>query len=430
MLARAVYSLIFWLAQPLVGLRLLRRARRQPEYLQHLSERYAFYRRRPPCRDAIWLHAVSLGETRAAAPLIAALLAAHPEKKLLLTHMTPTGRAAGASYVERYPGRVVQAYLPYDLPGAARRFLRYFQPQIGIFMETEVWPNLLAAARRRRLPLALVNARLSARSLAGYRRFAPLTRPAFAAFDLVAAQTADDAARLASVGARQPQITGNLKFDVSPEAAQLAAGARWRAEIGARPVWLAASTRDGEEALILDALQRIRQPGLLPGALLILVPRHPQRFDAVAALAAARQLPLRRRSLDELPDAGTAVWLGDSMGEMASYYAAADVALIGGSLLPFGGQNLIEAAACGCPVLVGPHTFNFAQAAEDAVNAGAAQRLAGPGQLASVTAGLLAHPERRADMREKALAFAGAHQGASARTLELLSALLPRQTAR
>ncbi|MBI2307944.1 MAG: lipid IV(A) 3-deoxy-D-manno-octulosonic acid transferase [Rhodocyclales bacterium] len=421
MMARLLYSLIFYVAQPLVWLRLLWRGRKQPEYRRHVGERYGFYPP-APARPLLWLHAVSVGETRAAEPLIEALLAKYPAHALLLTHMTPTGRETGRMYVERHPGRVIQAYLPYDLPDAAARFLAHFRPEIGVFMETELWPNLIAAARRRRIPLALVNARLSAKSQRGYQRLHALVAPAFAALDLVAAQTAADALRLRSVGARTTEVTGNLKFDVTPDPIKLAKGNNWRAEIGGRPVWLAASTRDGEEALVLDALLRMR----LPRVLLILVPRHPQRFDEVAALVASRRLGLKRRSLDEFPDAGTMVWLGDSMGEMAAYYAAADLALIGGSLLPFGGQNLIEAAACGCPVIVGQHTFNFAQAADDAVACGAAVRIAGAEDLAATVEAILAHPEQRANMKEKAIAFSRSHQGATERTMALLAALTAR----
>ncbi|HEX5803768.1 MAG TPA: lipid IV(A) 3-deoxy-D-manno-octulosonic acid transferase [Azospira sp.] len=424
-MARLLYSLIFYAAQPLIWLRLLRRGRRQPEYRQHVGERYGFYPP-APAQPLLWLHAVSVGETRAAEPLIEALLARHPGHALLLTHMTPTGRDTGRAYVDRHPGRVVQAYLPYDLPDAAARFLDHFRPEIGVFMETELWPNLIAAAKARAVPLALVNARLSTKSQRGYRRLRALVAPAFAALDLVAAQTAADAARLQSVGAAAPAVTGNLKFDVTPDPARLARGANWRAEIGARPVWLAASTRDSEEALILDAFARIDMPNLL----LILVPRHPQRFAEVAALVGSRGLALKRRSLEEFPEAGTQVWLGDSMGEMASYYAAADLALIGGSLLPFGGQNLIEAAACGCPVVVGPHTFNFAQAADDAVACGAAARVGGVDELATTVERILAHPDQRVDMKEKAIAFSRAHQGASERTMALLEKLLTAAAAR
>ena len=424
-MARLLYTVLFYAAQPLVWVRLLWRGRRQPEYRQHIGERYGFY---PPAPSApvIWLHAVSVGETRAAEPLIDALLARYPEHALLLTHMTPTGRETGRSHAARHPERIIQAYLPYDLPDAARRFLRHFRPQFGLFMETELWPNLIAAAHSALIPLALVNGRLSARSQRGYQRLDALIRPALQSLALVAAQTAADAERLAAIGARSPQVTGNLKFDVTPDTARLAQGHNWRAEInvfGPRPVWLAASTRDGEEALIFDVVAGLA----VAKALLIVVPRHPQRFDEVAALARTRGLRLKRRSEGELPDAETQVWLGDSMGEMAAYYAASDLALIGGSLLPFGGQNLIEAAACGCPVLVGPHTFNFAQAADDAIACDAARRIADARQLADVVTHLLTTPEDRINMKEKAIAFSQAHQGATARTMALLEPLLQRQ---
>ena len=417
-MARLLYSLAFYAAQPLIWLRLAWRARRQPDYLRHLGERYGF-----PATAAkgrlLWLHAVSVGETRAAAPLIAALLARYPDHCLLLTHMTPTGRETGRLFVDRTPDRVVQAYLPYDLPDAVGRFLDHFRPELGLFMETELWPNLIAAAKSRRIPLALINARLSARSQRGYARFAALSRPAFAALDRVCAQTAADAERLQALGARSPIVTGNLKFDVTPDAALLRQGSDWRQAFGERPVWLVASSRDGEETLVLDALREIGLPGLL----LVLVPRHPQRFDEVAALVTTRGLTLKRRSRDELPSADTKVWLGDSMGEMPAYYASADVALIGGSLLPFGGQNLIEAAACGCPVVVGPHTTNFAQAADDAVASGAARRIVGAEALASAVSEILNDGELRRAMKEQAIAFSHAHQGATARTMAAVSAL-------
>ena len=422
-MARLFYSVLFYAAQPLVWLRLLWRGRKQPEYRQHIAERYGFYKK-AISSPTIWLHAVSVGETRAAEPLIAALLARYPKHGLLLTHMTPTGRETGRMYVERYPGRILQAYLPYDLPDAASRFFGHFRPEFGLFMETELWPNLIAGAKARGIPVALVNARLSARSHRGYKRLAALSRPAFAALDLVTAQTEDDAGRIRSLGATTVNVTGNLKFDVRPDEAKEARGRNWRAEIGARPVWLAASTRDGEEAMILDALLALD----LTGVLLILVPRHPQRFDEVASLVASRGIALKRRSLDEFPQTDTRVWLGDSMGEMASYYAAADLALIGGSLLPFGGQNLIEAAACGCPVIVGPHTFNFTQAADDAVLCGAAVRIPGanPEALAATVAHLLTDLEYRVNMKEKAIAFSRAHVGATDRTMALLEVLAAR----
>ncbi|MBE2259532.1 MAG: lipid IV(A) 3-deoxy-D-manno-octulosonic acid transferase [Rhodobacteraceae bacterium] len=423
MIARLGYSLLFYLAMPLVWLRLLWRARRQREYLQHLGERHGFHARRP-ARPLIWLHAVSVGETRAAEPLIRALLQAYPEHGLLLTHMTPTGRATAAALLASFPERLTQAYLPYDLPGASARFLDHFQPQVGLLMETELWPNLLHAASRRRLPMLLINARLSVRSQRGYRRLASLMRPALASLRGVAAQTAADAERLQQLGATATTICGNLKFDVVPGAAQLQLGAGWRQAFGRRPVWLLASSREGEEALILDAFAAMRVADLL----LVLVPRHPQRFAEVAELVAARGLAFCRRSAGALPGSTTQVWLGDSMGEMAAYYALANVALIGGSLLPFGGQNLIEAAACGCPVLLGPHSFNFAQASEDAIACGAARRVGDAAEAAAAVSELLADGSRLAAMSDAARCFSQAHRGATARTLALIEGVMaPRK---
>ena len=410
-MARFFYSLLLRLLTPLILLRLFWRSRRQPEYRAHLGERFGFYRQAAPER-LIWVHAVSVGETRAAQPLIEGLLARWPGYRILLTGMTPTGRAAGR---EVYGDQVIQAYLPYDYPGAVARFFRHFSPQCGVLMETEIWPNLLAAARARAVPVVLANARLSTRSARGYGRVGVLVRPAFAALAGVAAQTMADAERLRALGAPRVEVCGNLKFDVQPPVERIALGAQWRAAIGTRPVWLAASTREGEEALVLDALAEISDPE----ALLVLVPRHPQRFAEVAALLQSRGLAFERRS-EALPGARTRVWLGDSMGEMVAYYSLADLAFIGGSLLPLGGQNLIEAAACGCPVLVGPHTFNFLQATEDALLAGAARRVADARELAQAVAGLLQDEVSRAAMRAAAEAFAATHRGAAGRMLDFI----------
>jgi len=423
-MTRLTYSLLFYLAMPLVWLRLLWRARRQPEYLQQLGERHGFYATRPPV-PMIWLHAVSVGETRAAEPLIEALLHRYPAHGLLLTHMTPTGRTTGRELVAKHPNRLTQAYLPYDLPDAAGRFLDHFQPQIGLLMETELWPNLIEAARRRHLPMALINARLSASSQRGYRRLQRLIGPALASLGAVGAQTAADAERLQEIGARQVSVCGNLKFDVTPAPEKLQLGASWRQLLGSRPIWLAASTREGEEALILDAFAGMDIPGLL----LLLVPRHPQRFGEVAELIAERRLAGCRRSEGDLPSRETQVWLGDSMGEMAAYYALADLALMGGTLLPFGGQNLIEAAACGCPVLLGPHSFNFALASEDAIACGAARRVADASEAAVIAGELLRHPAELSAMRSAATAFSQAHRGATARTVALIARLMAPRTA-
>ena len=414
-MARFLYSLLFTLAQPLVWARLAWRARQQPEYLHHLGERYGFYTL-PPAAPLIWLHAVSVGETRAAEPLIKALLDAYPEHALLLTHMTPTGRATGGELIAKYGQRLLQAYLPYDLPGACARFFAHFQPELGLLMETELWPNLITTAARRSVPLALVNARLSARSQRGYARLAPLIRPALAALTAVAAQTVADAERLRAIGAQRVSVLGNIKFDVTPAPEKIQLGRDWRRALAGRPVWLAASTREGEEALILDAFAALDRPDLL----LLFVPRHPQRFDEVAALLDARRLPYCRRSTAAFPTAQTRVWLGDSMGEMPAYFAVADLALIGGTLLPFGGQNLIEAAACGCPVLVGPHTYNFAQATEDALACGAARRIIDAQGAGIAVHELLNDGPALAAMRTAAAQFSQAHRGATARTLALI----------
>ena len=409
---RWLYSLLLYLLTPLLFLRLLWRGRRQPEYLQNLAERFGFYQA-PGEGEFIWVHAVSVGETRAAQPLIEGIRARWPGYRILLTGMTPTGREAGRSV---YGDAVVQVYLPYDYPFAVDRFFRQFSPAFGVLMETEIWPNLLAAARRRQVPVFLTNARLSARSARGYQRFAALVRPAFSALAGVAAQTPADGLRLADLGAQPVAVCGNLKFDVTPPENKLALGQEWRAATDGRSIWLAASTREDEESLILDAWAQLQQPDVL----LVIVPRHPQRFDEVAALLSARGLAWQRRSVG-LPTAETKVWLGDSMGEMVAYYAMADLALIGGSLQPLGGQNLIEAAACECPVLVGPHTFNFLQATEDAIAAGAARRIADVPSLAAAVDRLLGHKNELAAMRVAAREFAGAHRGAASRMLDFIS---------
>ena len=414
-MTRFFYSLIFYLATPLILLRLLWRARKQPAYLQHLGERFGFYGEKP-AQPLIWVHAVSVGETRAAQPLIEALQKSWPDHRILLTGMTPTGRAAG---LEVYGDSVIQAYLPYDIPVTVNRFFRHFSPVFGVLMETEVWPNLLAAAQAQKVPVVLANARLSARSARGYGRIAGLVRPAFAAFKAVAAQTAQDAQRLGEQGVLSAEVCGNLKFDVTPAEGKLALGRHWRSLLGKRPVWLAASTREGEETLVLNAWRIMAQPN----ALLVLVPRHPQRFNEVAALLAAEGINCIRRG-EGLPDASTQVWLGDSMGEMAAYFALADFAFIGGSLLPLGGQNLIEAAACGCPVLVGPHTFNFTQATEDAIAAGAAKRVLDADALGRQAGELFSDPDQLAKMRQSAVAFAAAHRGATAKTVALIARVM------
>lgn len=412
---RALYTLAWYLLLPLLPLRLWWRGRKEPGYREHVGERFGRYRG-AAAQPILWVHAVSLGETRAAVPLVDRLKRAYPGATVLLTHMTATGRAAGRAL---FGAGVVQAWLPYDVPFAVRAFLRHYHPRVGMLVETELWPNLVALSAAAGVPLYLVNARLSARSAAGYARIGRLARPMLATLAGVAAQTAAHAARFAALGTPAPVVTGNLKFDLEVPATALALGRELRLRFGAsRPVWVAASTRDGEEALILDALAARDLP---PGTLTVIVPRHPQRFDAVAALLRERGTAFVRRSENLAVPAHVRVVLGDSMGEMLGYFAAADAVFVGGSLLPLGGQNLIEPIAVGRPTLVGPHMFNFAEATADALAAGAAVGVDDAAALIGELGALLDDPARRAAMGAAALAFHAAHCGAGERLWQWLS---------
>ncbi|MNR78128.1 3-deoxy-D-manno-octulosonic acid transferase [compost metagenome] len=424
---RLIYSLAWFLALPLVLLRLFVRGRKEPGYRLHIAERLGFYGAVPHdgSMPLLWVHAVSVGETRAAQPLIEALLAAYPQHQLLLTHMTPTGRATGKELFGKQT-RVIQNYLPYDTGWMVGRFLRTFQPRICVLMETEVWPNVMAQCSKYGVPVALVNARLSERSLNKALKFPSLFVEAAAAMTCVAAQTESDAQRVRQLGAPAVHVTGSIKFDVTPPADMLQRGAALRAQFGTRKVLVCANTRDGEEALILDALQTVDQAAARPDILLLIVPRHPQRFDEVAQMVQARGWSLARRSSagDAPVAADVKVFLGDSMGEMFAYYAACDVAFVGGNLLPLGGHNLIEASAVGKPVLIGPHTFNFADAAENAIAAGGAIRIANAGELWQQAIHLLDDETLRHGMGQKAQHFAQQHGGATRRTMNLLMPLI------
>ena len=420
---RLFYSALWWFAMPLVLLRLWRRGRKEPGYRQHIGERLGFYPRLPdPAPRFIWVHAVSVGETRAAEPLIDALLREYPRHSILLTCMTATGRATGAQVFGKHGARVVQSFLPYDTGWMCARFLRHFRPAACILMETEVWPSLIAQCRRHGVPVMLANARLSERSLRRGQRFSALLRPAAEAIGCVGAQSEADAQRLREFGARHVEVTGSLKFDVQPPADVVERGLVWKQAIGGRKVLLCASTREGEEQLILDALGKLGKVDWLT----VIVPRHPQRFDEVATLIASNGLSLRRRSAmgERFDAAGADVVLGDSMGEMFAYYAACDAAFIGGSLLPLGGQNLIEAFALGKPVLIGPHTFNFQLITQDAVSERAAVRVADVNELLQAWTHLLRNDAERERMVLAATAFAHRYQGATGRTLTLLKPML------
>ena len=449
----SLYSLLMWLAQPLLRRKTVRRARQEPGYGMAIDERFGRY-----CQPAeqqsglVWVHAVSLGETRTAGILLIALRQAQPGLRLLLTHGTATGRAAGQSLLR--PGDV-QVWQPWDSRAAVARFLNHFKPRLGLLMETEVWPALLAAAQQRHVPMVLVNARLSQKSLAQALRVSPLALPAYGALAVVLAQTLADAARFAELGVNA-QVVGNLKFDAAPDPGQLTRGAAWRHAVKA-PVVLFASSREGEEngffeqiaALALTFTARLAiNSGLIESndvfavkppaerqvaqiTRVLVVPRHPQRFDEVAALAAQHGLLVSRRS--QWPDDGPAaspeamaadIWLGDSLGEMALYYALADVALLGGSFAPLGGQNLIEAAACACPVVMGPHTFNFEEAAVQAADAGAAQRVPDMAHAVAAAFALVNNNAARQLASTAGIAFAASSQGATKRTVRALQPFL------
>ena len=421
LLVRWLYSLALWLLTPVYLARLWRRGGAEPAYRKRLRERLGRYAL-PPRRGrggVVWVHAVSLGETLAAAPLVRALRSELPQMRLLLTCSTATGVAAGRELLNTEDD---QAWFPYDTPGAVRRFLKRYRPAVGVIMETEIWPNLMHAAREAHVPMVLANARLSARSQRKGRRFALLLQPALASFNRVLAQTARDAQRLRESGAKPVEVCGNTKFDITPPAKLLARGHEWRQALP-RPVVLMAVSREGEDQPLLDAWRMLSEPR----PLLVVVPRHPQRFDEVAALIERNGFSLQRRSSwgdTPPPAAATAdVWLGDSMAEMPLYYGMADVALLGGSFAALGGQNLIEAAACGCPLVLGPHTFNFEDAAQLAIEAGAAVRMADL-HHAVRRAVALANDPRRNDWVEAALAFAGNHRGATERMAKRIAMLL------
>ena len=429
----SLYSGLMRMAQPLLRRKMAKRAVQEPGYGEAVGERFGRYT--PPIElasELVWLHAVSLGETRTAAILLKALRAKHPGLRLLLTHGTATGRAEGKALLR--PGDV-QVWQPWDTRVVVEQFLNHFKPRLGLLMETEVWPCMVDAAKARGIPLVLVNGRLSDKTLKQALSMSPLAYPAYAALTAVYAQTANDAKRYRQLGVEVAGIFGNLKFDAAPSAAQQAIGKQWRKSLR-QPVVMFASSREGEESLFFDqikALAQVNRAQAAPDSIAVkflVVPRHPQRFDEVAALAVQHGLSVSRRSswhgspLDNEEAMLADIWLGDSLGEMPLYYALSSVALLGGSFEKLGGQNLIEAAACACPVVMGPYTFNFAVAAELAEAAGAARRVANM-QEGFQQACKLARDERvQIESANAALAFAAAHQGATDKTAQALERYL------
>lgn len=421
---RTLYTLLFHLALPLLALRLYLRARKAPAYGRRIGERFAI-KLATMRKGGIWVHAVSVGESIAAAPMVRALLKAYPELPITLTCMTPTGsERIGALFADE--PRVQHCYLPYDLPWAAGRFLDHVQPRLGVIMETELWPNHIHQCARRGIPVALANARLSERSARGYGRFARLTRPMLAEMSLIAAQTEVEAQRFLALGARAAcvQVTGSIKFDlkIDEQLVPRAQALRQQWAATSRPVWIAASTHDGEDALILQAHQQLLQ--VHGDALLILVPRHPERFDAVHAIC-SQQFATVRRSTGLPVLAQTQVLLGDTMGELLFLYALADMAFVGGSLVPTGGHNPLEPAALALPVLMGPHVFNFLEISAMLREAGALQQVDDAQGLAGAVQRLVELPQDARRMGEAGRAVMRANQGALQRLLEGLEKLMP-----
>ncbi len=431
---RQLYSVFMRLAQPFMRARLMRRGALEPGYLQSMDERFGRYAGPAPTPGCIWIHAVSLGETRAAAILIAALRARLPGMRLLLTHGTATGREEGTKLL--LPGDL-QAWQPWDTPDAVARFLAHFKPRIGILIETEVWPNLVATCKAMNVPVVLANARMSGKSLGASLKLRWLSRPAYSALAAVWAQTQADASRLWQLGAPVQGVFGNIKFDATPDVDQLAQGRLWHKALRL-PVVMLAVSREGEEAQLLEIL-RGQLTGTAPKNVShiqwMIVPRHPQRFDEVAGLIEAGGFKVSRRSQwSDGPHqaAGAAfppIWLGDSMGEMPLYYGLADAALLGGSFEKLGGQNLIEAAACGCPVIMGPHTFNFAEAASLANAAGAAQRVPTMARGVVAACETVLDAQALSASRHNALAFAQAHRGSADLLAAAIEDLLKKTSA-
>jgi 3-deoxy-D-manno-octulosonic-acid transferase len=426
--ARVAYSAAIWLAQPVLRAKLRRRAKVEPLYGEQLGERFGRYSADSSVsatKGCIWIHAVSLGETRAAAILLAQLREALPGMQLLLTHSTATGREEGHKLLHSGD---VQAWLPWDTRAATAQFFKHFQPRIGIIMETEVWPNLCAAAQYAGVPMVLANARLNDKSMRTAQRIAWLARPAYASFAQVWAQTEADAQRLRAIGAQNVSVQGNVKFDATPADALVQRGRAWRTASG-RPIVLLASSREGEESLFLEQIKAVAQGNTAQAAInfvvqWLIVPRHPQRFDEVAALITQAGLTLSRRAQWGDTPVPADVWLGDSLSEMALYYGLSDCALLGGSFAPLGGQNLIEAIAAGCPVIMGPHTFNFADAATTAVEQGAALRVEDMQRAVGAALQLTTDASAREAMQHAGTEWLAGSRGAARRMAQAVSRLV------
>lgn len=349
-----LYTILFYLALPVITLRLFWRSLRAPGYRQRILQRFGYYRSKP-LDNTIWLHAVSYGEVVASEPLILKLREDYPTHPLVVTTMTATG---SARVVQRFGDTVHHFHVPYDFPGAVHRFLNHFKPTIAIIMETEIWPTIIRSSNKRDIPILIVNARLSDRAFKSYLRFQRFIKHAVQQITFIAAQSQLDADRFIQLGATPQHVanTGNIKFDFNPSQNQITAGLAWRDQVGTRPIWIAASTHAGEEEIVLAAHRIILAE--IPDALLILVPRHPERFSAVEKLCCESEFNTARRSQHDFPTADNQIYLVDRMGELTHFYSASDVAFVGGSLVPIGGHNVLEAAVCDTPIITGPHMNN------------------------------------------------------------------------
>ncbi|MEP7041610.1 MAG: lipid IV(A) 3-deoxy-D-manno-octulosonic acid transferase [Dokdonella sp.] len=421
MFQRFIYTLTLYLLTPFVVYRLAARGFKYHGYFARWRERFGFFAD-PGIRDSIWVHAVSLGEVNAAVPLIEALMRRYGDSQFVITTVTPTG---SDRVLQLFGERVFHVYLPYDLTTAVRRFLDRVRPRLAVIMETEIWPNLFMTCAERGISIVVANARLSEKSLRGYWPIQPLVRRAIRCASFVAAQSVSDEDRLRLLGAAEPKlaVVGNLKFDMQVPDDVREHGVAFRiAAGGARPVWIAASTHEGEEMVVLKAHAAVLRR--FPDALLLIAPRHPERFKPIAAACRAYGFRTATRSEEGGADPTCQCFVIDSMGELLAFYAAADVAFVGGSLVPVGGHNLLEPAALARPVIVGPQTFNFAEVTEDLVAAGAALRIADADALGPAVVRLLSREVERRSMGDAAHAVMERERGAVARTMSIVEQVL------
>ncbi|WEN15157.1 lipid IV(A) 3-deoxy-D-manno-octulosonic acid transferase [Rhodanobacter sp. AS-Z3] len=418
---RYLYSLVMFLVTPLLLLRLLARGVRSRPYHLRWPERFGFFKAPGFC-GSLWVHAVSVGEVNAAEPLIKALQRDYPNAQVVVTTVTPTGTAR---VQQLFGDSVFHVYLPYDLPDAVSRFLKKIRPRLALIVETEIWPNLYFACRRRGIPLMIVNARLSERSLRGYKPLRGLLRSALRCVEVIAAQSHTDAARYRLLGAssRQVLVTGNMKFDMPIPEGAVATGTAMREHWGPRrPVWLAASTHEGEEQMVLEAhLHVLRR---LPDALLLLAPRHPERFKVIEHSVRSLGFTVGTHSKDEVPSSAHQVFVIDAMGQLMPFFAGSDLAFVGGSLVPIGGHNVLEPAALSIPVLVGPYTFNFDEITASLIEQGGAMRVSNASQLGPDVLRLLLDEAIRQRMGRDAQRVFERERGSVQRVMQLIDGML------